>query len=1461
MPKREPGEGHTRAQLQRLKWGMTFAPLLLLAPYEVYNLLVVKIQWHEALLDTLVVMVGSFALMQISFSIIFRLHGRGLESQKRFRDVAFSLADWIWEVDAQGVYTYCSEKVEDVLGYSPEEIVGQTPFDLMPPEEVEWVKGVFEEIAARKEPIKDLENWNLHKDGSRILLLTSGVPILDDEGNLKGYRGVDKDITERKRMEEALRERAEIIDSMPDGVLLFDLEGRVVLANQAYCRSMGLEPKEVEGKLFTEIPGIEKQKAEELEKYMPLFQEAVDKGSSGPIELTILTRDGEEIPVDVNGAVIKDSKGNPIRLIVVTRDVTERKRAEERQAYCLEMERVLGQVSSRFVDPQNLDQAINEMLRDTGTVLNANRAYLFKIYDDGAKMDNTHEWVAEGTTPQIENQQGLDTDIFPWWMDTLYNNEVIAASDVSQLPSPEKEILEEQDILSTLVIPISTHGTLYGFFGFDETEQRREWQSEEIGFLRNTTRILGRALERTQAEESLRTRARQLATLNAIGHRAAAILDQQELLQTTVDDVARELGYFRVAVLLMADDTPDELYVAAANDDFWTVISDNYRQRVGEGLIGAAAATGETQLANQALSDPRFYRAGEWGSPSSLSVPIKVGGQVIGVLEVEGQIPNAFDQQDVDVLETVAGQLSVAIANARLYGEAQRQAAQAALTYEVGRRVSGELELDALLSAIVTAVCDAFDYYGVMLMLLDEEAECLTLQSIAGSYADVFSEGLRLAIGEGMTGYAAASGETQVSGDVSKDPHYVRKAKERTKSELAVPIKSGQQVIGVLDIQSDELDAFDEIDVAAMETLSTQVATAFENARLYEEAQQRVTEFSVLYDVATAGTTSLNVDEILQHSLDALRGALRPDDTAILLVKPETGELVIRAWTGFPGGPTLMRRQIGVGIPGWVVQTGEPVLLADVSQDDRYHACDADTGSELCVPLRVGERIIGALNLESRRLAAFSEDDLRLVSTLAGNLAVLIERARLFDEVEAARTELQQRAETLEQRTAQLALLSDIGRKIVAVLELDSMLDSVARLVQESFGYHHVGLFTLDRERGELVMRARAGDFTTLFSPDHRLKLGQGMVGWVGHHGDSLLANDVDADPHYVNLYPDVIPTRSELSVPIRMGREIVGVLDVQSPQLNAFDENDVMVIETLADQIAVATENARLYEAVQQELTERKRAEEQLQRYTAELEQSNKEVKQFAYIVSHDLRAPLVNLKGFAAELRAALAVVGSAMSTTLPYLDEKRRPAVITALKEDVPEALGFIDSSVTRMDHFINAVLKLSRLGRRELRPEPVDMHALVQATLQTLAHQIEARQVSVTVARLPEVVADRTSMEQVLGNLLTNAVIYLDPDRPGEIEVGAGERNQVIKKEPGFTTFWVRDNGRGIAEEDMDKVFAPFRRAGRQDVPGEGMGLPYVQTLVRRHGGRLWVESEPGKGSTFYFTIPVDVKRET
>jgi signal transduction histidine kinase len=253
-----------------------------------------------------------------------------------------------------------------------------------------------------------------------------------------------------------------------------------------------------------------------------------------------------------------------------------------------------------------------------------------------------------------------------------------------------------------------------------------------------------------------------------------------------------------------------------------------------------------------------------------------------------------------------------------------------------------------------------------------------------------------------------------------------------------------------------------------------------------------------------------------------------------------------------------------------------------------------------------------------------------------------------------------------------------------------------------------------------------------------------------------------------------------------------------------------------------------------------------QLEGRNHDLSQVNEDLKSFAYIISHDLRAPLINLKGFSSELRASLKQIEPAARTALPQLPEDEQEQIRLALEEDAPEALAFIESSVTRMDSFINALLLLSRYGRRSLNFECIDMNEIVQTTLKSLAHQTAEKEVAITVADLPQITADYVCLEQIMGNLLSNAINYLQPGRPGKVEIWA-EQNELE------TRFHIRDNGRGIAAKDMTKLFEPFRRIGKNDMPGEGMGLAYVQTLVRRHNGRITCESTIDVGSTFTFAI--------
>jgi len=544
--------------------------------------------------------------------------------------------------------------------------------------------------------------------------------------------------------------------------------------------------------------------------------------------------------------------------------------------------------------------------------------------------------------------------------------------------------------------------------------------------------------------------------------------------------------------------------------------------------------------------------------------------------------------------------------------------------------------------------------------------------------------------------------------------------------------------------------------------------------------------------------------------------------------------------------------------------------------------------------------------------------------------------------------------ESLQERADQLALVNKVVEQMAAGPELDGVLDETVRLVQESFGYHHVALFIADQEQDELLMKARAGDFVHLLPSDHRLKLDQGMIGWAYTHGKTLLANNVEAEPHYVNLFPGLIPTRSELSVPIQVGGKCVGVLDAQSPHRNDFEENDVMVLETLACQFAMTIENARLYETIEQgiterrrsdqalgeserrfrsiaetasdaiiifdkdeiiffwnpaakaifgyeagetrgklldsiitrqfsgalreeiervvsaremdqiekiieavgirkngtefplelslatwrtqervfftiiarDITERKQAEKALEQKAQELARSNAELEQFAYVASHDLQEPLRMIRSY------------------LQLLERRYKEQ----LDSDANEFIWFAVDGATRMQTLINDLLAYSRVTTRARPFEPADCSTILDFVLTDLKVAIEESDAVVTHDPLPTIIADETQLKQLFQNLVGNGLKFHQEGARPEIHVGA-------ERQGNWWTFSVHDNGIGIDHKYFEHVFAIFQRLhSRDEYPGTGIGLAVCKKIVERHGGRIWVESEPGQGSTFYFTIP-------
>jgi PAS domain S-box-containing protein len=489
------------------------------------------------------------------------------------------------------------------------------------------------------------------------------------------------------------------------------------------------------------------------------------------------------------------------------------------------------------------------------------------------------------------------------------------------------------------------------------------------------------------------------------------------------------------------------------------------------------------------------------------------------------------------------------------------------------------------------------------------------------------------------------------------------------------------------------------------------------------------------------------------------------------------------------------------------------VRADDVLSDPRYGSMGGmprghlPVRSYLAVPVRTrGGETLGALLFGHPEPGRFGERQERLIEGFSGQAAIAFDNARLFASVqeevaerrraeEVLATERAQAAEVAAVRTAILGqlgegvIVADASGRITFVNEAATRLHGVARLdvAPEDYAqtYH---IFTEDGRpypSEELPLARAVIKGETVTEARWRIRRPDGR---------DVLASG--------NARPVVAPD----------GTRIGSVLTMRD--------------DTSRDRV----------ERMQRRLNEA------LSTHAAELKESNDEIQRYAYIVSHDLRAPLVNVMGFTSELEA----LGPEFleAGALAPDDPRRKQA-----EADFNEALGFIKAAIGKMDRLINAILKLSREGRRTFRPEPLDMPALMQGLADAQRHQADAKGAVVEVAPdMPAIAADRLAMEQIFGNLLDNALKYLDPSRPGRIEI-AGQAAPL-----GRVRFFVKDNGRGIAPQDHDRVFELFRRAGTQDVAGEGIGLAHVKALVRSLGGAISVASELGVGTTFTVTLP-------
>jgi diguanylate cyclase (GGDEF)-like protein len=387
-------------------------------------------------------------------------------------------------------------------------------------------------------------------------------------------------------------------------------------------------------------------------------------------------------------------------------------------------------------------------------------------------------------------------------------------------------------------------------------------------------------------------------------------------------------------------------------------------------------------------------------SKSWLGVPMIYRGGVEGVMTIQDyRHEKAYDAEDELFLTSIAAKAAVVIANTRLVQEEMKHARELAMMNQVVHRLTRSLNVEEICASVTKSILENFKNFNVAIFLLEKDE--LVLKKLSRGFRDEVPRDMRIGLDRGIVGYAVRKGRTIVVPDVRRDPHYVAYGQTSTKSEVAILLKISKKLIGMLDIQCNEANGFDPNTVRILELIGDRLSVAFHNARLFEDATSHAKELSVSFAIAQSLISTLDLDDVLNRILEVIRITFGYENCAILLIDKKTNELYIKAAHGYPDY-IVKNARLNVdkkeGITGHVAATGKPFYAADVSKVPFYVHGRSTVKSEAAVPLIIKNELIGVLDVESDRINAFREKDLRMFSIFASQAAIAIENARLYNE-------------------------------------------------------------------------------------------------------------------------------------------------------------------------------------------------------------------------------------------------------------------------------------------------------------------------------------------------------------------------------------------------------------------------------------------------------------------------------
>lgn len=593
-----------------------------------------------------------------------------------------------------------------------------------------------------------------------------------------------------------------------------------------------------------------------------------------------------------------------------------------------------------------------------------------------------------------------------------------------------------------------------------------------------------------------------------------------------------------------------------------------------QGLIGWVRAQQQGLLIRdyqtewEALPARPVYYDPKTTMRAAIFAPMIAGGDAIGIIAVQSPTAYTFEEEDLRRLTVLANQAAGSIRNAQLYQEARAQANNLNLIAQVSRRVTVIQPLPNLFRQIVKLVYELFGYYAVNIFMIDPTTQELVLE--ASSAEELGFRDIRLTPGVGIVGWVARYKQTVIVGDVTKDNRYLLSlALESTRSEMAVPLIFEKDVLGVLDIQSNQLDAFDKSNVFTLQALAGQLALAIRESQTYAAESRQSERLKALTEAARAVVSILDISDLLEKVVDLIDDHFGYDRVHLFL--RSGNHIVFRSGSGAHSPRWIKERlsyQLGeTGFIPWVAQHGEALMSGNVSEDDRYVVGSGleDTVSEMTVPIQMGQNILGVFDIQSQERDAFKPEDMALVQALSDTVAIALRNASLF----ANETRRRILAETLSDVSTVLASSLDLESVLSGILVgLDRVVNYTAAMIllkQEDIPCYQVSaVHGIATDKGD--WREPIPIDTNLQATVDRI-----LIQLAGVNGE-----DENADA--------TIPHDDMVLVPLSSNQQEIGHLAIKRLRSYPFTQEDKEIITTFANQATVAIRNAQLYMAQKEE-------------------------------------------------------------------------------------------------------------------------------------------------------------------------------------------------------------------------------------------------------------------------------------